>query len=370
MYDDRSPSPGDHSRSPPRGPPADRRPDYSRDRPDSRPRFHSRDRDDYRRRSSRSPPRRGRPAYRDRDREGYRSPGYGSRSRSHSRSRSPRRGRYHGQESREVMMDGLPVDMAEEDITNELRDGYHIEGLEEVRVIRDRQTKISRQLGFLRFRDLNYSRAFVERNFPTIFFYGPSASRDDRGTKVRIAFSREREDRVRARAEGDWTCKMCAIVNYSTRSKCFRCQAPRPEPGPTGPPGIAAPKVENNGDNDAAPENQASQFLLFRGLEPTVTEELLAKGVAKLYRPASSDNTSGSQKKGSKVASTTGDSNLGARDGSIRRVLLVRDRKTNDSWRYGFAEFATIQVRTHVRFFDSLLICLGCPSSHATVELL
>lgn len=25
-------------------------------------------------------------------------------------------------------------------ITNELRDGYHIEGLEEVRVIRDRQT--------------------------------------------------------------------------------------------------------------------------------------------------------------------------------------------------------------------------------------
>ena len=27
-----------------------------------------------------------------------------------------------------------------EQITNELRDGYHIEGLEEVRVIRDRQT--------------------------------------------------------------------------------------------------------------------------------------------------------------------------------------------------------------------------------------
>ncbi|KAF7594819.1 hypothetical protein BBP40_008149 [Aspergillus hancockii] len=205
---------------------------------------------------------------------------------------------------------------------------------------------MSRQLGFLRFRDLNYSRAFVERNFPSIFFYGPSAGRDDRGTKVRIAYSREREDRARARAEGDWTCKSCAIVNYSTRSKCFRCQAPRPEPGPTGPPGIAAPKVENNGDNDAAPENQASQFLLFRGLEHTVTEELLAKGVAKLYRPApnSSDTTtSGNQKKGAKVASTTGDSNLGARDGSIRRVLLVRDRRSNDSWRYGFAEFATIQ---------------------------
>lgn len=111
---------------------------------------------------------------------------------------------------------------------------------------------------------------------------------------------------------------------------------------------MAAPAVENHGDNDAAPDHEPSQFLLFRGLEPSVTEELLAKGVSKLYRPASngSENVPGSQKKGAKVASTTGDANLGARDGSIRRVLLVRDRKSNDSWRYGFAEFAAVQVRS------------------------
>lgn len=115
---------------------------------------------------------------------------------------------------------------------------------------------------------------------------------------------------------------------------------------PSGPPGMAAPTVENHGDNDAAPNHEPSQFLLFRGLEPSVTEELLAKGVSKLYRPApnDSDSTPGNQKKGAKVASTTGDANLGARDGSIRRVLLVRDRKSNDSWRYGFAEFAAVQV--------------------------
>ncbi|RAL02837.1 putative G-patch domain protein [Aspergillus ibericus CBS 121593] len=202
--------------------------------------------------------------------------------------------------------------------------------------------ELSRQLGFLRFRSLNFSRAFLERNFPTIYLHGPSAQ-NDRGTKVRIAYSREREDRARARAEADWNCVMCGIVNYSTRQKCFRCQGPRPDAGPAGPPGLPAPKVENHGDNDAAPENQASQFLLFRGLEPSVTEELLAKGVAKLYRPTSSADAPGTGKKGAKVASTTGDSNLGARDGSIRRVLLVRDRRTNDSWRYGFAEFATIQ---------------------------
>lgn len=121
----------------------------------------------------------------------------------------------------------------------------------------------------------------------------------------------------------------------------------------TGIPGIPALKVANNGDNDAAPESQPSQFLLFRGLEPSVTEELLAKGVAKLYRPSgNNDNASSNQKKGSKVASTTGDSNLGAREGSIRRVLLVRDRKSNESWRYGFAEFAGI------------LVCSFPPSRH------
>lgn len=113
------------------------------------------------------------------------------------------------------------------------------------------------------------------------------------------------------------------------------------------PPVAPAPKVANTGDNDTAPESQPSQFILIRGLESSVSEELLAKGVAKLYRPVptgNADNSAGNQKKGAKVASTTNDSNLGARDGSIRRVLLVRDRRSNESWRYGFAEFATVQV--------------------------
>ena len=103
--------------------------------------------------------------------------------------------------------------------------------------------------------------------------------------------------------------------------------------------------MANTGDNDASPDNAASQFLLLRGLEPSVTEELLTKGVAKLYKPASTSAAlqSASTKKGAKVASTTGDANLGAKEGTLRRILLVRDRRTNESWRYGFAEFATVE---------------------------
>lgn len=113
----------------------------------------------------------------------------------------------------------------------------------------------------------------------------------------------------------------------------------------SGPDGVPVPKPANIGDTDAAPENQPSQFLLFRGLDHSVTEQLLAKGVTKLLRPTSNSETAPhNSNKGSKVASTTGDSKLGAREGSIRRVLLVRDRKTNQSWGYGFAEFAGVVV--------------------------
>ena len=104
-------------------------------------------------------------------------------------------------------------------------------------------------------------------------------------------------------------------------------------------------KAANVGDNDASLDNAPSQFLLLRGLEGSVSEELLAKGVAKLNKPTSSSNQTDQTpaKKGAKVASTTGDANLGAKEGTLRRVLLVRDRRSNDSWRYGFAEYASIE---------------------------
>lgn len=104
-----------------------------------------------------------------------------------------------------------------------------------------------------------------------------------------------------------------------------------------------ATKASNTGDNDAAPDNVPSQFLLFRGLETTVSEELFAKGVAKLNKPSGSSQSTQQSSKKAKVASTTGDTNLGAKEKTLRRVLLVRDRKTNESWRYGFAEYATIE---------------------------
>lgn len=46
-----------------------------------------------------------------------------------------------------------------------------------------------------------------------IYLYGKcSADNGDQGAKVRIAFSREREDRNRGeKAEGEWTCKIVSL---------------------------------------------------------------------------------------------------------------------------------------------------------------
>lgn len=74
-------------------------------------------------------------------------------------------------------------------------------------------TEISRQLGFLRFSTIDASRAFIEKNHPFIYLYGPSAGTHDRSTKVRIAYSREREDRARAKGAGDWTCRKVSDID-------------------------------------------------------------------------------------------------------------------------------------------------------------
>ncbi|KAL8847325.1 MAG: hypothetical protein Q9221_007641 [Calogaya cf. arnoldii] len=232
-------------------------------------------------------------------------------------------------------------------VSKQLKQGYGVEQLDDVRIIRDRQTKVSRGFGFLRFPSIEISKAFIERNYPSIYLYGlEPADNDNQAAKVRIDFSRERDERPRGDKEGEWTCKICTFVNFPGRLKCFKCQSPQIDMSTFGTtPAVKQQPTMNSGDSDASPNGTPSQFLLLRGLEPTVSEDLLAKGVSKLYKPSrrSSPPTASASKKGnSKVASTTGDANLGAKEGSLRRVLLVRDRKTNESWRYGFAEFATV----------------------------
>src|SRR5689334_12781665 len=105
----------------------------------------------------------------------------------------------------------------------------------------------------------------------------------------------------------------CLISNYSRRAVCFRCGASRTEATMTNSLTQAAPSsFSNDGTRDVG--DVPSQFLLIRNLENSVNEEVLLKGSLKL-----ADNPM-----------------------NVMRVLLVRDRRNKDSWRFGFAEFRSV----------------------------
>ena len=134
------------------------------------------------------------------------------------------------------------------------------------------------------------------------------------------------------------------LESVSVAHEYYNTRLRYPDYDPPGPHQSSFPVVRS-GSNDAwhAPSN----ILLIQGLEPTVTEEILAKGVSKLLKPIvkqSPPPDASSMKNPANILSTTGDSNLGATEGSLLRVMLIRDRMSNESWRFGFAEFSMIDV--------------------------
>jgi len=85
-----------------------------------------------------------------------------------------------------------------------------------------------------------------------------------------------------------------------------------------------------HGENDVSQDGRPLRLLLVRNLKESVTEELFAKGLEKLNRNLDS----------------TSPETVGATEGSLRRVIIVRDRTTNKSMAFGFAEYHSISEAT------------------------
>jgi RNA-binding protein 5/10 len=70
----------------------------------------------------------------------------------------------------------------------------------------------SRQFAFAQFVGIPEARRFLEKYYPYISLYGaydPSRSKDTEGSKVRIAFSRDKDDRDKpGKSEDDWKCEV------------------------------------------------------------------------------------------------------------------------------------------------------------------
>lgn len=99
-----------------------------------------------------------------------------------------------------------------------------------------------------------------------------------------------------------------------------------------------------DGKSDECPQQMPSQFLVIRDLAPSVSETMLASEVKKLYvsredEPKQSSATPNKLKSTAPIGNTSG---LGAKPGSLVRVFMIRDKYSDISCNYGFAEFSTL----------------------------
>lgn len=75
---------------------------------------------------------------------------------------------------------------------------------------------LSRQFGFAQFASTSDAKAFLERHYPSISLYGPydpTQAPDTEAAKVRIAYSRDKDDRDKpGKNDDDWNCE---VVRYT-----------------------------------------------------------------------------------------------------------------------------------------------------------
>lgn len=216
---------------------------------------------------------------------------------------------------------------------------------DQIKIVRFRYDTAGRRLAVVEFKRRADAESFMEQYHPDISFplehtRGPNSEY----ITMDIFFEKSRNDMDDPhRDEEDWDCPKCGAMNFSYRAVCFKCKRERPDDANYGY-SYTAPSSGPllTGETDEDPQQMPSQYLVIRDLEASVTEEVLARGVMKLFREETTKAPTGTHKLKS-TAPGSNTANLGAKPGSLRRVFLIRNRKSNESWRYGFAEFATVE---------------------------
>ncbi|KAK3354901.1 hypothetical protein B0H65DRAFT_28477 [Neurospora tetraspora] len=246
-----------------------------------------------------------------------------------------------------IVLQGIPEDATERDVLYGLnlvtRDPNT--STDQIKIVRFRYDSAGRRLAVVEFKRRADAESFMEQYHPDISFplehtRGPNSEY----ITMDIFFERSRSDMDESRRDDeDWDCLKCGAVNFSYRAVCFKCKTERPDDASYGYSyGAPSSGPLLTGETDEDPQQMPSQYLVIRDLEASVTEEVLARGVMKLFREETTKAPTGTHKLKS-TAPGSNTANLGAKPGSLRRVFLIRNRKSNESWRYGFAEFATVE---------------------------
>ncbi|KAI1392247.1 uncharacterized protein F4822DRAFT_441293 [Hypoxylon trugodes] len=242
----------------------------------------------------------------------------------HDSSRRSRLGRpYHT-----LKLDDIPDRMSTQEIDAIMRDMGAV-GLVEVRIKSDDRGGTRRWYAFAEFRSEDDAVDFLEKHYPALDLAVGNSS------FVRIPIEYSRERRYVANPD-DWKCAMCHFENFSRRATCKQCKAPRSSENTA--------DIRLDGKSDECPQQTPSQFLVIRDLASSVTESVLAAEIKKLYvtkedEPKQSTSAPNKLKSTAPIGNTTG---LGAKPSSLVRVFMIRDKLSDISCNYGFAEFSTL----------------------------
>ncbi|KAI2470149.1 hypothetical protein F4781DRAFT_391920 [Annulohypoxylon bovei var. microspora] len=268
----------------------------------------------------------------------------------HSNNRSPRRansgasspfdsaddGYYHepsrrsrlGRPYHTLKLDDIPDRMSTQEIDATMRDMGAV-SLVEVRIKSDDRSGARRSYAFAEFRSEDDAIEFLERHYPALEIA------TSYGSSIRIPIEYSRERRHIANPD-DWKCTMCHFENFSRRATCKQCKAPRSSENTA--------DMKLDGKSDECPQQTPSQFVVIRDLASSVTETMLAGDIKKLYvskgdEPKQSSTAPNKLKSTAPIGNTSG---LGAKPGSLVRVFMIRDKYSDISCNYGFAEFSTL----------------------------
>ncbi|KAK7432811.1 hypothetical protein QQZ08_000674 [Neonectria magnoliae] len=306
---------------------------------------------------------RERSSYRDGDDANSRSRS-GSRY-NRSRSRSPTREA--GKPSDTVILEGLPFSLSSTELRESILNNTVAADLPSIDV------RITSSKGhcraFVQFQEVDHAVVFMKEHYPKLYLELAHSTDNmpDGKYYAYIHYARSRESRddadPRVAGGGNWTCLTCDFSNYATRARCKICGGTQP---------TSNWQQSLTGVTDAA--NVPSQILVVYPLPPFVNEDMFTNDIKRLELKKvdnAKDNSNGAPKL--KSTAPIGDtSRYGARPGSLHRVFLMRDTNTDESFKYGFVEFWTMEdaAAAVAKFQKSRSFTVaGCPVTVSTIHM-
>ncbi|KAJ2998482.1 hypothetical protein HDV02_004490 [Globomyces sp. JEL0801] len=156
-----------------------------------------------------------------------------------------------GEPNQTVLLQGISYSTMEATIEKVLYESNAL--CESSRLIRDRDTGKSKGYAFVNFPSTEVAEEWVNNHLPTISIDG---------FPVRIEYSKPPTTDV-----DDWECVQCGGINFKRREACYRCRLPK----------MFNYEVEEKLVNDGTTDigSIPSNYLLFQGLDPLTTNEIL-----------------------------------------------------------------------------------------------